>query len=77
MRLDQMLFLSFCGLKDGARFNKAEFKTTPEEVNDWLSEDLILLAQIMDVFAQQISNMTPQAEEEEAEEDKKKEVPAS
>lgn len=50
MRLDHILTLAFCGLKDGARKAKAPFPHTPEEVADWFEFDTVGMEKIADIM---------------------------
>ena len=56
LTLTQALYLCYCGLKDGHRKSKKEFKFTIDDVADLMDEDDKLVDKMMEVFIDQMTN---------------------
>lgn len=56
MTLDQAITLMFCGLKDGARKEKTQFRYSVDDVADWIDDDEELIEKVFKVFEEQFSS---------------------
>lgn len=56
MTLDQAITMMYCGLKDGARKQKAPFRYNVEDVADWIDDDEELIEKVFKVFEDQFSS---------------------
>jgi hypothetical protein len=58
MTFDTALTLIYCGLMDGARVAKLDFKYTIDNLADDIDEDMSIIEKCMLLFAEQMSKAT-------------------
>jgi hypothetical protein len=51
LNLQQVLFLVWAGLREGARKAGYDFEVTPEDVGDWLDDSPGAIEQVLGIFA--------------------------
>ena len=58
MTLSQAIALVWCGLKDGARYDKMKFNLAVEDVADLLDDDADALNKVLEVFSDSFGDNT-------------------